>query len=92
MKELSRAVSTGMPAKDSLELVKKVGVAKIKSSGKGLFQLLAELRWHSREIARYTCIFSSFFRGSYCGYSPSPEIELKHSQAYETVANNRAES
>ena len=43
MKELLQAVSTGMPAKDSLELVKKVGVAKIKSSGKGLFQLLGAL-------------------------------------------------
>ena len=62
MKELSRAVSTGMPAKDSLELVKKVGVAKIKSSGKGLsncWEHFTELRWHSREIARYTRTFSS---------------------------------
>ena len=31
---------------------------------------------------------SSFFsQGSYCDYSPSPEIERKHCQAYETAAN-----
>ena len=44
-----------------------------------------ELRWHSREIARYTRIFSSA-REATVATLLALRLNLKHCQAYETVA------